>query len=95
MENDMKYRLRLNEDPEFETEVNHYEETDDNQIDVTDIGTFGIPKKGIVIEKVELIGEDGEVYAMRKFPPHLTITFTTSMEMAIQFKLTIARALIP
>jgi len=43
---------------------------------------------------MELIGDDGEVYAMRKFPPHLSIVFTTTMTMDIQFRLTIERSLV-
>jgi hypothetical protein len=89
----MKYKLRLNEDPEFETEVNHYEETN-NQIIITDVGTFDFPHKAITIEKIELIGDDGKVYAMRKFPSHLVISFTPEMIMTIQFKLNVDQVLI-
>jgi len=90
----MKYKLKLNEDPDFEVEVNHIETIDDNNVIIDDIGKFDIPKKDIVITKMELIGDDGEVYAMRKFPPHLSIVFTTTMTMDIQFRLTIERSLV-
>jgi hypothetical protein len=90
----MVYKVRLNEDPEFEAEVNHYEKNDDDHLTVIDASNFDFPQRSITVEKIELIGEDGEVCAMRKFPPQLTITFTPKMQMAIQFKLVIVRDLI-
>ena len=72
----MKYRLRLNGDPNYEVEVNHVEEVNDTQVIVDDIGNFEMPHKAIAIEKLELFGDDGELYAMRKLPPHLTVSFT-------------------
>ena len=86
-----KYRLRLNGDPELEVEVGHAEEINDTQVIVDDIGNFGIPHKTIVVHKLELFGDDGELYAMRKLPPHLVINFTPEMTMSIQFRLTICK----
>jgi hypothetical protein len=89
----MKYKIRLNEDPELEVEANHCE-TNGDQVILEDTGTFNISHKEIVINKIELIGEDGDVHAMRKLPSHLTYTLTPNTELTFQYKLTVLRPLI-
>lgn len=89
----MKYKLRLNENPEFEVEANHCE-THDDRIIIEDTGIFEILPKEIIISKIELIGEDNEIYAMRKLPPHLTYTLTNSMQLTVRFELTLAQSLV-
>lgn len=86
----MNYKLRLNEDPSLEAPVNHFENIDDSQIKITDAGKFFI-KEPTVLEKIELIGDDGEVYALRKLPPHLTYTLTSSSSIEMQFNLFLSK----
>lgn len=90
----MKYKIRLNENPEYETEVKHVEQIDENRVVIGDVGRFEYPHKSIAIEKIELIGEDNEIYAMRKIPSHLVVAFTPEMELEIQFNLFIKRDLV-
>jgi len=90
----MKYRLRLNEDPELEVGVNHIEEINDDNVIIDDTGNFDTPQKDIIITKFELIGDDGEIYAMRKLPPNLPVLYTTTMKMETKFKLTLKRSLV-
>lgn len=90
----MKYRLRLNEDPEIEAEVKYTQTIDGTTIIIDDIGEFDCPVKGIFVTKIELIGEDNEVYAMRKLPGHLGFNWTTSCTLSIHFRLTLGKELV-
>ena len=91
----MNYKLRLNQDPQFEAEVKHYEEVSDKEVVIiNDFAKFTSPNSDICVNKIELIGDDGEIYAMRKLPPHLTMVFSPDTELEICFKLTIQRTLI-
>ena len=67
------------------------EKTGNDSVVIDDIGTFSSPKEGIVISKFELFGEDGELYAMRKMPKHLSIVFTAAMTLTIQLRLTVGK----
>ena len=87
----MKYWLRLNEDPELEVEVKHTQIINESEVIIDDIGEFDCPEKGAFITKFELIGEDGEVYAMRKLPVHLGFNWTSSCTLSIHFRLTLEK----
>lgn len=89
----MKYRLRLNGDPNLETSVEHVETVNDEEVIVDDAEVFNF--MDVTVTKFELIGEDDEVYAMRKLPPHLYVNITSSTSLSIQFRLRIQKDIIP
>jgi hypothetical protein len=89
----MKYRLRLNGNPNLETLVEHVETVNDEEVLIDNTGIFNL--MDIVVTKFELIGDDDEVYAMRKLPPHLSINTTSSDSLSIQFRLRIQKDIIP
>ena len=89
----MNYKMRINGNSELEAPVKHMEQVDEASVIIDDIGEFKSPTTGYVFEKIELIGDDGEVYAMRKIPKHLMITVTPKMSLTFQWRLTIDKAL--
>ena len=89
----MKYFLRLNGNPKLQCEVKHTTEISDSQIQVDDIGDFPEPSEPIALELAELIGEYGQLYAMRRLvtddlPP---IMINTSTTLTLHLRLTITR----
>jgi len=89
----MKYFLQLNGDSGLQCPAEHVSKISDTQIQVDDFGSFPFLEKPVVVETIELIGEDGQIYAMRKLrmddiPP---ITIQPNCVLSLQFRLTISK----
>jgi hypothetical protein len=88
----MKYFLRLNGNPKLQCEVKHTTEISDSQIQVDDIGNFPEPTESVALELAELIGEDGQIYAMRRLItedlPPIMVTTTTTLTLHLRLTIT-------
>jgi len=66
------YRLRLNENPDLEVEVEHAEKVGTTEVELRDVAVFppSMFKEPARIWKAELFDDQGELWAMRRIPEH-------------------------
>lgn len=78
----MNYYIRLNGDDSRRSNTIHSISTEGETVTIRDTVTFPMSRERVYVREVELVGEDGVVYAFRRIPPDSP--FVPYMDATIQ-----------
>ncbi len=83
------YRLRINGDDSLVFPGEHTEKVDDAEFTTRDEFDLPLLTDRITVEKLELVDEAGEAWAMRRLPPGREIHLTREIRLSVRWAMSI------
>jgi len=89
----MNYFMQINGDPNLRVEVKHFEVLDETRVEIKDFAEFPLDtfKEPTKVSKMELVDENGEVWALRRFPEVFAPLVGPSIQLSVRWVLTITQ----